>query len=613
MAINTNSTGGRRFGVEFEIGFATDRDFIRFIIDNLHAIEKYRDYGFIENDELNAEDPSRLNRLNGLYNYVASYGKDKKALVASGKHEDSYEDYFVDYRIFYDNFIVRFYNENPFPSGGEFEQGYDNLIRSILDFRGYRRWEIHNDSSIQGVEHPVEIVTPPMSYDSASFNQITRFCSWIQKYAVTNESMGLHCHVEAKDFTNGNSNKGANGKFLERIALALFHYRSLETVFDNLVMNHRRLNNANRYSKPIDAVEQILANYRELVETREDDLEQAINTMQDERYYKLNLHSLEKHGTLEFRQMHGTLNPTLVKNWIMVCVNFVNMIISTEDMFLQMFQELNDAIDTEDEKLASGSTPEYAKIQEEEHRKIEDMLNQHDYYTNYVVRNFLEPISQSIRKIVSWAFLNNNKNDIISNGKYPDKDALDYAIRRNTYVWDNPSIISYVPMSKNFVGKMHTWNIDVNQLFEALLPNFGIEFNKSSHSYLEDLDYAKSTFYLNFKSFLLGRFANNPTFAGNSDIYYNDELGKISIRLSEEILNQLFNRKGFIQTYMPGYKPYVGGKELAYKNTATKMNQTQAKMAKQMPGVARSRQMAQAARQTAKRPLAEDYLEETDI
>jgi hypothetical protein len=41
------------------------------------------------------------------------------------------------------------------------------------------------------------------------------------------------------------------------------------------------------------------------------------------RFRKLNLEALDDHGTLEFRHHNGSVDPTVVCNWIRFAVNFI--------------------------------------------------------------------------------------------------------------------------------------------------------------------------------------------------------------------------------------------------------------------------------------------------
>lgn len=41
------------------------------------------------------------------------------------------------------------------------------------------------------------------------------------------------------------------------------------------------------------------------------------------RYYKLNLQSFQRHGTVEFRQHGASTNFLKIKNWILICARLV--------------------------------------------------------------------------------------------------------------------------------------------------------------------------------------------------------------------------------------------------------------------------------------------------
>jgi hypothetical protein len=45
--------------------------------------------------------------------------------------------------------------------------------------------------------------------------------------------------------------------------------------------------------------------------------------MRFDRYQKLNLESLERHGTIEFRQHSGTVDAEKAVNWVRLCTAFI--------------------------------------------------------------------------------------------------------------------------------------------------------------------------------------------------------------------------------------------------------------------------------------------------
>lgn len=228
------------------------------------------------------------------------------------------------------------------------------FISSVLAALGFRGWKVVEDGSIDsedgnGVE--AEIVTPILR-GSEGLKQVYKFCTIFREYAKVNESTGVHVHVDAADFKNGDT-------AAERLALALLHYGNIEEVFDSLVMAHRRGKNA-YYARPTDDAETIIEGYKEIIAIEANNLQKMVELLQgSSRYKKINLRAILSHGTIEFRQMHGTLNPELVKNWIIICTSFMDQIIEVEKKFTEMFQSLKNSVNN---KIKTTQIPPFAKV-----------------------------------------------------------------------------------------------------------------------------------------------------------------------------------------------------------------------------------------------------------
>lgn len=211
-----------------------------------------------------------------------------------------------------------------------FDLDYYLIIERLLKALKFTGWKLHEDVSIEGI-NPIEIVTPPLQ-GPAGITQVTRFCNLFGKYASVNDSTGLHVHVGAADFLKRNS-------AAQRLTLALLHFKNFEPLFDSLVNASRR---NNKFAASTASQTEVLSNYKQIIK----DEAKKLNAMLDiltkgERYKKLNLESLAKHKTLEFRQMQGTLNPTIVKNWIVICTSFVDMVVETEESFFGLLKQLS--------------------------------------------------------------------------------------------------------------------------------------------------------------------------------------------------------------------------------------------------------------------------------
>lgn len=213
-----------------------------------------------------------------------------------------------------------------------FDTDYYIIIKKYLKAIGYGTWKLHEDVTIQG-SNPIEIVTPVMQ-GASGISQVSKFCNIISKYASTNDSCGLHVHVGAADFLEA-------GSAASRLTLALLHFKNFEPLFDSLVAANRR---NNEFARSLDEQNDILTNYKQIISADAKKLDSMLNILtKGERYKKLNLESLAKHKTIEFRQMQGTVNAAVVKNWIVICMSFVDMVIQTEMAFVGLLKELGKA------------------------------------------------------------------------------------------------------------------------------------------------------------------------------------------------------------------------------------------------------------------------------
>lgn len=210
---------------------------------------------------------------------------------------------------------------------GDWYTNTDQVLSAI----GLPDWKAEHDGSIKGGDVQVEVKTPILQGPSG-LKQVAKFCGVFKKYAQVNESAGVHVHVGAGDFKDPNSTA-------ERLTMALLHYKNVEDMFDSLTMAHRR-GNASYYARSPYSSGRILAQYKEIISSNRRSLISMINALQDDRYMKMNLASLIEHGTIEFRQMHGTLNGELVKNWIIICMAFLDTVRETEGYFVDMLKAL---------------------------------------------------------------------------------------------------------------------------------------------------------------------------------------------------------------------------------------------------------------------------------
>lgn len=263
----------RTFGVEFEL-FFEDKD----IDALLNANKKYLNLKPSKND---------IQWFRDDYEFDHRDNETLKEFIKRRTKEfieDAYKHYWEDYNLY-------------------------DLVQTILEERlGLEKWTINDDCSIDGGKVTMEIVTPVLKGEKG-LKEITKFLNYFKKYASVNESCGLHVHVGASDFIRSKNNS-------ELFASALLYYSSFESIFDSLVIRNRR-EDYNDYALPAFDAHKIVAQLS---------LGNKGHNIQYERYSKLNLCSIDKYGTIEFRQMHGVLDPRVVTNWVKVCTSFVDMV-----------------------------------------------------------------------------------------------------------------------------------------------------------------------------------------------------------------------------------------------------------------------------------------------
>jgi len=180
-------------------------------------------------------------------------------------------------------------------------------------------WKITQDSSIRCSDNQpncqlVEIISPVLS-GGTGLSELHRVLQILHDLNPSvNKSMGVHIHIGAAKFTFGQIRKICQ-QFLKH-----------EASFDMLVPKSRRGNN-NSYARSnrLNPVLRSLSNKEcnDYIASCSD-MKKLNKAVSPDRYYKLNLHSLDRHGTLEFRQHSGSTNYKKLGYWIRLLVAFCN-------------------------------------------------------------------------------------------------------------------------------------------------------------------------------------------------------------------------------------------------------------------------------------------------
>lgn len=206
-----------------------------------------------------------------------------------------------------------------------------NCRRGNFD-RDTRSWGVKHDGSLRqndgrkrspNGDFLVEIVSPPLRGEAgiASVKSVMR--KLVRMDAQVNVSCGFHLHVGAQDLT------------VEEVANVYSHFVRYERFFDLILPVSRRTNayahsvtNAitNGYVNGDQGAQHAILAVRNAKTAQ--DIERLL-TMQgqlDSHWPKLASYggrgSMQKYGTMEFRQHSGTVNETKAENWIRLCLAF---------------------------------------------------------------------------------------------------------------------------------------------------------------------------------------------------------------------------------------------------------------------------------------------------
>lgn len=176
-------------------------------------------------------------------------------------------------------------------------EGYNHSIRP--------HWKIVYDASIRA-DKGFEIVSPPLKGENG-INQVRIVAETIEELGgQVNRSCGLHIHHDVNDFT------------LDHFKNIYSLYHRFENTIDEIMPVSRRGNN-NTFCKSIQGKMEELKDANSLEEIRR---------IFQSRYYKLNVQSFWRHGTIEFRQHSGTVNAEKIINWILLTQLMVERSIS---------------------------------------------------------------------------------------------------------------------------------------------------------------------------------------------------------------------------------------------------------------------------------------------
>ena len=177
-------------------------------------------------------------------------------------------------------------------------------------FEGYHHstrpyWKIVTDASLsQGGHSAGEVVSPILKGETGA-RQLEKVLDAIDTVdgIRVDRSCGVHVHLDVNDLT------------VAQIQNTYSRYSDYESQID-LIMPMSRRGNSSRWCASVKSQKSTVTR-----KTRKSKSQLANTTG---RYYKVNLQSLTRYGTMEFRQHSGTLNFTKVINWVSFLMAFVD-------------------------------------------------------------------------------------------------------------------------------------------------------------------------------------------------------------------------------------------------------------------------------------------------
>ena len=178
-------------------------------------------------------------------------------------------------------------------------------------------WKVATDDSL-GLEmddfEGVEVISPILSGEAGiqSLRQVATILD--QQGFSTNFQTGMHVHHDVGDYD------------LPAWKRLMANFMIAEPAFDQLVSRFRRGddNEHARTTRRGFGIEPLVAAFTNGV-TIQGIANKLFPGIKDgERQVKLNVNSFAKHGTAEFRQHEGTLDPDRLEHWVRLTQGFVN-------------------------------------------------------------------------------------------------------------------------------------------------------------------------------------------------------------------------------------------------------------------------------------------------
>lgn len=188
-------------------------------------------------------------------------------------------------------------------------------------FTKSNKWVLGKDSTIKHT-YPIEIMSPILS-GSKGLSVVERVCGVLSRTDLkTDESCGFHVHWNVSDFT------GRSTINLLRL------YGKYEKILDRF-FNETRRRDCNKHCRSLvkqggiswiyDLNKEFYFQAYQIAKEfeRTQELENTTSSP-SARHHKVNICAINKYGTVEFRQHHGTFDFQEIKNWIIFSQQLIN-------------------------------------------------------------------------------------------------------------------------------------------------------------------------------------------------------------------------------------------------------------------------------------------------
>jgi len=195
-------------------------------------------------------------------------------------------------------------------------EGYNHRTRDY--------WKITSDATVHGGDgySPMELVSPPLQ-GRDGLAQLETVCAVLAELdAKVNRSCGLHIHHDANDLD------------IEAWKLVAKCYVKHENTIDQLMAPSRR-GNGNQWARSLrnSYIGNTVAEVFARIDACNDNW--SIQNVFRTRYVKLNLEASAVHGTIEFRQHHGTTNFAKIAAWTCLTQGFVTRSVAHKPVMLR--------------------------------------------------------------------------------------------------------------------------------------------------------------------------------------------------------------------------------------------------------------------------------------